>query len=301
MATPPSQQAATPSADAENEGAAMVDAVLAPLTAATHSHRALPVARGMADQLGCPLHVLTSEHPAAVTDGDPMDRSWIPALAERHRVGQAEIHHHVVEDPRAAIDEVAEELGDAAVCLTTRARRVVTDALLGSTADAVVRSRRRPTVLVGPVCADDPPSRITRVVTPLDDSASSEVIVDHAARWARQLGVPLTLLHVAEPPGRGEDEPLPPELQAMMDRLHALAVSLQSEGTDADWEVIPGWDPALRLVQHLETEPTSLVAMATHGRSGLARLLLGSVTAATVRRAPSPVLTLRPHDLLDEG
>jgi len=277
----------------------VVDAVLVPLTASAHSQRALPVARGLADQLGCPLHLVTSEHPSALADGDPMDRGWVEPLADEHRISAGAMHHHVVDDPRTAIEAVAEELGEAAVCLTTRARQGVAGALLGSTADAVVRTSTRPTVLVGPTCADAPPTRIARLLAPVDDSPAAQAIIDPAAAWSRQLGVPLTLLHVAEPPRpRDADAPVPADTQALMDRLHERALALQQQGTDADWDVLTGYDPAARLVEHTAQDPTSLLAMATHGRTGLARMLLGSVTSATVRRAPVPVLTLRPHAAL---
>ena len=55
-------------------------------------------------------------------------------------------------------------------------------------------------------------------------------------------------------------------------------------------------NPAAEILDRLEEEPNiDLVVMATHGRGGVARLLMGSVTEKIIRSAPCPVLTLREH------
>jgi universal stress protein A len=56
-------------------------------------------------------------------------------------------------------------------------------------------------------------------------------------------------------------------------------------------------DPATAIARVAEEEGAELIVMGTHGRTGLLRLLMGSVAEAVVRRAPCPVLTLKqPHD-----
>ncbi|MEZ5340933.1 MAG: universal stress protein [Acidimicrobiales bacterium] len=68
-------------------------------------------------------------------------------------------------------------------------------------------------------------------------------------------------------------------------------------GRPVNAEVLHGKNPARTIIDHLASRPFGLVAMATHGATGLARLAAGSVTADIIKKAPVPVLVLRPPHL----
>jgi nucleotide-binding universal stress UspA family protein len=145
---------------------------------------------------------------------------------------------------------------------------------------------------------------VTRVLVPIDFSPSARAALEYGTFLAGRLGAGLDVLHVWEPPGYvGPD---------------ALALLPVSQGT-------PGWEqtrtdvsrevehflakadarPAQLSVQVQAGEPSDtilrvaqdggadLIVMGTHGRTGLSRLLIGSVAEAVLRRSTCPVLTVR--------
>ena len=81
----------------------------------------------------------------------------------------------------------------------------------------------------------------------------------------------------------------------LIDELRGEADRLRELGFGVKVEVQFG-DPAQRIIQYVNDEGIGLVAMATHGRSGLSRLVLGSVAERVLRGASVPVLLLRPQE-----
>ncbi len=130
-----------------------------------------------------------------------------------------------------------------------------------------------------------------------DLSESSERALEMAAALARDGGGRLLVLHVAEPPPlvrRGElarvlQEPggYRRELEDWLRRFRPADL----EGR-IDYRIEEG-TPAEEILHRAEEGPCDLIVVGTHGRTGLGRLLLGSVAEQVVRRAPCPVLTVR--------
>lgn len=150
---------------------------------------------------------------------------------------------------------------------------------------------------------------ITTILVPTDFSPPSR----HALRYAMQLADPfkasLHVLHVLETAffaaAYTEIYPPPPEYFAEMERTahEQLDSSLTSDEKTrfrATLEMRTG-SPAQEIFAYLQQHPeVDLVVMATHGRGGVARLMMGSVADKVVRAAPCPVLTLRaPEDARD--
>jgi nucleotide-binding universal stress UspA family protein len=126
-----------------------------------------------------------------------------------------------------------------------------------------------------------------RIVACLDGSSCAERTVAPAQRWSQVLGLPLWLVQVAPSRAPAVDAARPGVRPARS--AEALARSLR--GVDG-WQVVRGRDPARSLATVAETWPVAAFVMATHGRAGWTRVLKGSVTAATVRRARVPVLVV---------
>lgn len=131
-----------------------------------------------------------------------------------------------------------------------------------------------------------------RLLVPIDFSAPSDAALDHARLFARAWGGALHLLHVTgdrtPPPAGGDPHDEPAALRQIRDRL-----------TDEDRQqrltirVVERAAPAEGILGYARTAGTDLIVMGTHGRSGVAHLLLGSVAETVVRGAPCPVLTVR--------
>ena len=143
---------------------------------------------------------------------------------------------------------------------------------------------------------------ITRILVPTDFSATSDAALDFAKMIAETLGASLHLLHVFEDPfvaGAFAAEaytPMPPATrQALIDdanaRLtHRLTPDEQTwfRGTT---EIIVGVS-APAIVEYARETNADLIVMGTHGRTGMAHLLIGSVAERVVRLSPCPVLTV---------
>jgi nucleotide-binding universal stress UspA family protein len=133
-----------------------------------------------------------------------------------------------------------------------------------------------------------------RILVPLDGSVTSEAILPQVIRLARPKHSHVILLRAEHPIVTEPFVPIPDlALKAAREYLLGVGERLESQGIQA--ERIEEWGaPADRILQRARTERISLIAMATHGRSGLSRALLGSVAEQVVRTSPVPVFILRP-------
>lgn len=135
---------------------------------------------------------------------------------------------------------------------------------------------------------------------------------NHAAAMARDVakshGARLILLHVADLPlGLDEDAIVVPRegagpirardlaLGGAREHLDDLAARLRKDGVDVTPVVVIG-DVVDEILGTARREAADLIVMGTHGRTGLSRLVVGSVTEKVVRQAPVPVLTLRDEE-----
>jgi nucleotide-binding universal stress UspA family protein len=132
----------------------------------------------------------------------------------------------------------------------------------------------------------------SRILVPTDFSAPSEAALAYGRELANQFDAALHLMHVAENPFLRA---------AAMDRraLEEAAVRrLQERLTEAERRrgsvaiVEQSDEPANEILRYAESASIELIVMGTHGRAGLARVVVGSVAEAVVRAAPCPVLTV---------
>ncbi|HWP35898.1 MAG TPA: universal stress protein [Thermodesulfobacteriota bacterium] len=139
-----------------------------------------------------------------------------------------------------------------------------------------------------------------KILHPTDFSDGAERARAEAIRLARATGGEVVLLHVLlETPAYGEGLTAAQvlELQEAQrrwagERLEAVSAETRAAGVAARGLVRTG-DPARETVRAADEEGADLIVMGTHGRSGLGRLLLGSVADRVIRQASCPVVTVR--------
>jgi nucleotide-binding universal stress UspA family protein len=147
------------------------------------------------------------------------------------------------------------------------------------------------------------------VVVALDGSTLAESALTLAAAVARGAGATLHLVRVIEPFWRSAYATIAPEavylgeaqVAGLEERaesdarayLDELAGTLRGDGLRVVWETRYG-RPAEELARAVETSDASLVVMATHGRGGVSRWALGSVTSELLQRGVAPVMVVRP-------
>lgn len=138
-----------------------------------------------------------------------------------------------------------------------------------------------------------------RALVPLDGSLLAEAVIPFIVAIAGPLDMAVVLLRVIEPlPVMAEvpSDVIADDLQARIrdaeEYLSPLAADLRGRGIEARWEVRRG--PAVEtILTTAKSTGADVIAMTTHGRSGLGRLLFGSVAEQVLRHADVPVFLMR--------
>lgn len=137
----------------------------------------------------------------------------------------------------------------------------------------------------------DAPEGIARIVAPTDFSVCSMRALRYAERLARRFGAEIVLVHV-DPALLLGSEVAETRQGVAQKELEDLVVLLATRGVQAR-AVVRAGAPAGEILTTAETEHADLIVMGTHGRTGIAHALIGSVAENVVRRSRCPVLTVR--------
>lgn len=299
-----------------------VEKVLCPTDFSPCAGQALEVAVLVARSFGAELHVL---HGIVLHAADPHSATYhLPNLEDIEATLQrtaasalaADIAPHadgtlrIVEAQRRApfageaILGYAEEIGADLIVMGTHGRRGLSHLLLGSVANEVVRRAACPVMTVR---AQEPGVHlraIERILVPLDFSGAADAALGAARDLAAAWTAGLDLLHVVEEAvmpafyavGVTSLLQLNPEIrtrsQAEMERrlAHLGGASVRVTTHVREGKV------AHEIVAFAEEHGSDLIVLATAGRTGVERLLLGSVAEKVVRLAPCAVLVVRARD-----
>lgn len=138
------------------------------------------------------------------------------------------------------------------------------------------------------------------ILAPVDFSEPSDRALAYAVELARQLDASLHVFHVQEMPVLATPSvgaPVPPELAAGAEtdtraELDRILAPYRDRGVTLRETLAHAGPPADAIVAYAREHPVDLIVMGTHGRTGLGRVLLGSVAEHVVRHAPCAVLTI---------
>jgi universal stress protein A len=146
--------------------------------------------------------------------------------------------------------------------------------------------------------------KASKILFPTDFSPFGAEALRWATALARDSGAKLIIVHVEEPPmAYGGGEMYLGAEQGDREELRKSLVQVVPADSKVAFEhkLLVG-DPATAIVEAADQENADLIVIGTHGRTGLTRLLMGSVAEAVVRRAKCPVLTVKhPSALPAEG
>jgi nucleotide-binding universal stress UspA family protein len=254
------------------------------------SERAVPTAVELATRLGRRLELLT-----VVDDPDTVGVEEARLAAIAGGIDALELEATVV-----VADDVADAILDKAasqalVCMATDASLMPHKGHFGSIAEEVVRRIGRPVMLVGPKADSDITTELGRVVIPADGSKRAEAILGAGAELAAALGLTVWVVAVVSAKlSRAARRSVGPAVFSFESGYvrHLAELVTDAGGGEAQFEVLHDPDPADAILDFAGDD--SLIAMSTHGRSGLARIFAGSVTTAVVAKTTRPVLVLRP-------
>lgn len=305
----------------------MLRSLMVPLDGSGFSEYSLPLASKVARLTGASLHlahVHTPYEPDQLLFTTPFQFEQVN-MADydaRHRDGEEQHMSDLAEGlsrEGASVDtkildgeEVVDELIDYSdtiatdmIVMTSHGRSGLRRSWLGSVADAVIRRTNVPVIVMHPKAALTVPdlgSSIRHILVALDGSQLAESILGPASELARATGARMTLARVVPPPDSfGEASAaagagyVDPDAEEAVRYLEGVATSLRNEGgLDVATDVRAGAPPASTLARMADQLTADLVAIATHGRGGITRTLLGSVADQILRSTSVPILVMRP-------
>lgn len=292
----------------------MLQTILVPLDGSALAERALPYASGLARAASGRLILMRVTSSVGLTQQTPPQAAAlaeIEALAASLRAAgvpaEAYVRHSYYQDEPHGDRETYEELVSRQICHVVRQRNVDLIAmsthgrsglgrwLYGSVADQVLRDAEVPVLLISPICERPWPAEPpVRILVPLDGSALAEEAIAVAVQLAEALRAELVLLRVVERYSPDfNDFNLHAERARAESYLQEVAAGLSVPARLLVLESAHEL-PATVIARSAREEGVHLVAMATHGRSGLARVLMGSVATTTLRQVDVPLLLVQP-------
>lgn len=307
----------------------MLRTILVPLDGSRTAEHALPWARSLSRRTGAAVRLarVRSIPPAPMAgegmttyDPDPYTyitkeedeymaaaaKSWLDPESETTLTG-------VLLEPNDSIAgtliKYAETVSTDVTIMTTSGHGVVSRLLFGSVADEYLRRAAGPTLLIRGDVASIPDQsiepRVGKVIVPLDGSDLSEQAVTPALKLFNWYGCEITLLLVLD---AVEDiRQLMERVEGSMSHrwtaqtaapiageyLQRVADRLRQETSKVQTKVVEHGSAADVILAEA-ADPTTAIALATHGRGGVTRMIFGSVADQVVRGAAGPVLIVRP-------
>ena len=142
--------------------------------------------------------------------------------------------------------------------------------------------------------------QLKRILVPVDFSEPSEKALRYAAKFAEQFGADVTLLHVIQPVVYPTDFGYPPTPldvdESVRHRIEQRLTELSAQWTAQGKPLIRFGQPYQEIGLAATELQADLIIIATHGRSGLKHVLLGSTAERVLRHAPCPVLIVRERE-----
>ena len=228
-------------------------------------------------------------------------------VAERLREQGVEAEGKVaLGTPAEQISQAAADAGCDLIAMSTHGRNLIARGVLGSVTDKVIHSVSVPVLTITPERASryerDTGAPVTTLLAPLDGSDLAEGVLPYVESLALAMSLRVTLVKALrldnsssaylEGMAYATDAKIQWEVeQEAMEYLGKVASALRGKGVNADMMIARG-TPASVIADLAQQGDYDIIAMATHGRSGISRWVLGSVTETLVRTSGSPVLVV---------
>jgi nucleotide-binding universal stress UspA family protein len=290
----------------------MIGTVIVPLDGSELAAQVLPYAQAIAEKSDVPLQlvwVVPADGPASAKDeAQTYLRKQAQAIGDRAkiniRMGQA----------GEQIVKAADEAKGALIVMATHGRSGLSRIFSGSVAEHVVSESGAPVFLIRHETKDRQDSLVHTIAVPLDGSVYSEAALPYAKELARDFDAELLLVRVAEtsqvyslmspePVGGASAEAINEMTEQLISEtreyLATTAEELRAEGFSVRAEALEGF-PADQLMALEREMAVNVIVMATHGRSGLGRIVFGSVADRILKNGTTPILMIKPSGEINE-
>ena len=298
----------------------MYTRMLIPLDGSKTAENVLPYGRILARTFQIPVELMEvldiagmASHIAAekarllgtvVTEGERSSEQYLKKIASsfsdvnvRCTVEKGRPEDVIIE--KAAADKTT------LIAMATHGRSGMSRWLLGSIAEKVLRATTNPLLLIR-ANEEAPTEReavLRSIIVPLDGSELAESVLPTAVKFARLLNIGMVLFRAYELPASayyGRENYLPnyEELknrvrEQAQDYLDKRIEAIKAEGVQRVSSVLMEGSGPNEIIDYARKTPNALITMCTHGRSGVKRWVLGSVTEKVVRHSGDPVLVMR--------
>jgi len=295
--------------------------IVVPLDRSAFGETALPHALGLLD--GGTLALVTAIDPMLESTGRfpelatkllAVSSEYLEDLADQLPRG-TKVETHVLGRPAAtAISTFAQDFDADLIVMSTHGRGPISRLWLGSVADRLTRTSPTPLYLVRPSKQVEtrpdfatPVPAPVKLLVPVDGSDLAAQAAQSIAVLGSQDSQTLHLLRIASYPIYVGSAYLPDTISANReiaaqvlataeDYIERLAAELRSDGREVLTNVVSAEFIAPAIVEYAESWGADAIALSTHGRSGIARMMLGSVADKVVRQSHTPVLLVRAED-----
>ena len=296
----------------------MYERILVPLDGSELAEVALPYAEELAGRLGSEI-TLIHVYESAESEYQQMHQAYVEKMVEVTKQGAERFLAKskakavkvksalLVGHPAEQIVDYADEQNAGLIIIATHGRSGITRWVLGSVAAKVVRAAKQPVALIRAESVRRDASEkgtMDKVLVPLDGSKESEAVIPYVEELASKLDGEVVLLHVAAPaypvyimPAEPFQIPFSEEEVGLLRAkakayLEELGSALKGKGIKTTSEVGFGGaaDEIIRIADEIGAD---LVAMSTHGRSGISRWAFGSTADKVLHAGDTPVLLVR--------
>jgi len=302
----------------------MFDEIIVPVDGSTFGELALPRALGIACKSGGEVRLLTVITPIPAFQGtveeETLESERVDLARARAESYMAELQKRVIlsgcDVPISChvevgpvvdgLDDHARASGADLLVMTTHGWGPLRRAWLGSVADGLLRRTPCPVLVIRPREGEDltlEEAGFDHLLVTLDGSTQSREILPFARALSRLFDARMTLLRVIPPHfplsspftshTSHEHQGLELEEAEAREFLEVEASALRNEGHSVATAIASGVHAPDGILDFAERNGVDLVAMATHGRGGVARLILGSVADKVIRGGNIPVLLHR--------
>lgn len=302
----------------------MFRSLMVPVDGSAFAEHALPSALDLARATDARVHLVRVHQPPVLPAPEApliVDTDWLAALKEEEQkyltnlkslptLGGVNVETALVEGfPADALAAYARAQEIDLIVMTTHGRGGISRFWLGSVADALVRQAGTPVLLIRPdeEVPEELPTMppIRHILIPTDGSALSQSVLEPALDLGGLTGARFTLMRVLLPlppmprpwtAGRAaaEVEVLQEDRERALAELDAVASPLRERGLSIECDAVTHPNPATAILDFAATNAVDAIALATRGRSGWARVAMGSVADKVMRASMLPVLLYRP-------
>ena len=285
----------------------MYTKILVPLDGSRLAEQILPYACLIAEAFEIPVELLRVDDSGSLAPSKGND--YLREIGDWAFPSSVKFHRSIeIANPTEAILRHAAAERQTLIAIATHGLSGIRGWTMGSVAYKVVHATRNPVLLIRPTEEGDPAVavKLGTVLVPLDGSGLAERILPHVIALAKQLSLEVTLIRAyTSPPddyivgdglylealARGRaalKEEIDNYLTGKTEHIRAAGLSQVSP------IAIEG-EAAGEIIDCARNTQNGLIAMSTHGRSGLGRWLMGSVAEKVVQYSHNPVLVIRPE------